>query len=379
MTNERRSESLFDTKFVSDKPRCSESEDTNEQSVAHLVDHLMEPGLVREGGSALVENGQSSLESLVIGSQMVDRIVESADPSTNDVHELLPLQKDVSNTLITHRFLVSKREAGTIIGKEGSCITSIRMGCDVKAGVSELVRGCVDRILTISGSVENVGRAVGRLAQVLVDTAAFSQLDFAPSGGTSVMGVTRIRLLIPNTQMGALIGKRGIRIRALQQYHSVKMVASKDPLANSTERVVEVQGTPLAIESAAVTISKCLLEDFMLPAADTIYYVSAPPAGYGGAARATTGDSFLNSDSLGPTSTETVYFPGELVGAIIGKRGVRIQEIRKLSGCAISIDSANTTGGERRFVLTGPVRNVDRALAMLTGLVEREKSRTKEH
>lgn len=57
---------------------------------------------------------------------------------------------------LTLRALVSTREAGVIIGKGGKNVAELRDATGVKAGVSKVVQGVHDRVLTVSGTLEGV-------------------------------------------------------------------------------------------------------------------------------------------------------------------------------------------------------------------------------
>src|SRR5690242_4011564 len=61
--------------------------------------------------------------------------------------------------------------------------------------------------------------------------------------------------------MGTIIGRQGLKIKQIQDSSQVRMVAQKEMLPQSTERVVEVQGTPDSIEKAVWEIGKCLVDD----------------------------------------------------------------------------------------------------------------------
>ena len=62
--------------------------------------------------------------------------------------------------------------------------------------------------------------------------------------------------------MGTIIGRGGLKIKAIQDASGARMVAQKDMLPQSTERIVEVQGSADAIGAAIEQIGKCLLEDW---------------------------------------------------------------------------------------------------------------------
>lgn len=153
--------------------------------------------------------------------------------------------------------MVSTKEAGIIIGKAGSTIANIRNQTGVKAGVSKVVQGVQDRVLSVTGEVEGVAAAYGEVARLLLETPlSDSSLPPPPVGA-----FTSIRLLISHNMMGSIIGRSGIKIKQIQDMSGARMVASKEMLPQSTERVVEVQGAVDAIKTAVAEIGKCLMED----------------------------------------------------------------------------------------------------------------------
>jgi heterogeneous nuclear rnp K-like protein len=56
------------------------------------------------------------------------------------------------------RALVSSKEAGVIIGKGGKSVSHIREVTSVKIGVSAVVAGVNERILTVSGPLSAVAK-----------------------------------------------------------------------------------------------------------------------------------------------------------------------------------------------------------------------------
>lgn len=54
--------------------------------------------------------------------------------------------------------MVSSREAGIIIGKAGKNVADLREATGVKAGVSKSVPGVQERVLTVTGTLEAVGK-----------------------------------------------------------------------------------------------------------------------------------------------------------------------------------------------------------------------------
>jgi len=69
-----------------------------------------------------------------------------------------PTDEEYAASQITLRALVTTKEAGVIIGKQGKNVADLRDQTGVKAGVSKVVPGVHDRVLTVTGSLESVSK-----------------------------------------------------------------------------------------------------------------------------------------------------------------------------------------------------------------------------
>lgn len=214
---------------------------------------------------------------------------------------------------------------------------------------------------------------------------------------------TAIRLLISHNLMGTIIGRGGLKIKAIQDNSGARMVASKDMLPQSTERVVEVSGSPEAIGHAIEEIGRSLLEDWERGAGTVLYHPGSTgeerPAG---GRRSMNGNGYSNTGSSygaprrdsyrGRTSppsspppitpanpnlrTQSISIPSDMVGCIIGRSGTKITEIRRLSGSKISIAKApHDETGERMFTIIGTPDCNEKALFLLYNQLESEKER----
>lgn len=224
-----------------------------------------------------------------------------------------------------------------------------------------------------------------------------------------------VRLLISHNQMGTIIGRQGLKIKQIQDASAVRMVAQKEMLPQSTERVVEVQGTPEGIQRAVWEIGKCLVDDEQRGYGTILYNpavrmatangvptnggVAGTPAPTSrGFNRTGNGADFSDappsynrprpSDSgprpPPPTHTEdgeeiqtqNISIPADMVGCIIGRGGSKISEIRKSSGARISIAKApHDETGERMFTISGSATANEKALYLLYENLEAEKMR----
>ncbi|KAG0268514.1 RNA binding protein, heterogenous nuclear RNP-K like protein [Linnemannia exigua] len=311
---------------------------------------------------------------------------------------------------LTLRALVSTKEAGVIIGKAGKNVADLRDQTGVKAGVSKVVQGVHDRVLTVSGSVEGVAKAFSLIAQTLQENPITSSPPTTPVNPLRPVAQTSsVRLLISHNLMGTIIGRQGLKIKHIQDTSNARMVASKDMLPQSTERVVEIQGSIDAIRIAIYEIGKCLVDDWERGVGTVLYNPSAPRAAGAGPAYTTTApttgvrtnNTSNNSNNSGSYTSRTgngsdftrprpeafsqnnanlrtqeISIPADMVGCIIGKGGSKISEIRRLSGSRISIAKVpHDESGERMFTIVGTLEANEKALYLLYGQLEAEKDK----
>lgn len=291
--------------------------------------------------------------------------------SSSSDHILPELENpSTSAALINFRLLVSAKEAGCLIGQNGAIIDSIREETGTRAGISRLQPGSYERILTVSGALDDAAKALSYFAQALVNASTetlFSYMYFPLKQLLLIPNIegetTVLRLLIPNAQMGTLIGSKGARIQQIQRDCNILMIASKSFLPDSNERLVELQGTVDNLYDSLRVILRCLIEDFS-SAVGTNYYV---PRGIHSRGETNSGQK--------KAITINVSFPNSIVGAMIGKNGARIQGVRKLSGATIGISNEEEGQDERVFTITGTSKSVEKARALLYHNLEREENR----
>ncbi|ROW04659.1 hypothetical protein VPNG_07460 [Cytospora leucostoma] len=319
--------------------------------------------------------------------------------------------EEYAQAQLTLRAIVSSKEAGVIIGKGGKNVAELRDETGVKAGVSKVVQGVHDRVLTITGGCDAISKAYAVVARALLEGAP----SLGMGGVVQSNGTHPIKLLISHNQMGTIIGRQGLKIKHIQDVSGVRMVAQKEMLPQSTERIVEVQGTPEGLQRAIWEICKCLVDDWQRGTGTVLYNpaVRTAPGGLGGPGYSTgreygtpsrvmrtgNGADFSNgttprsftrrseSELLGrgpPThdengeeiQTQNISIPADMVGCIIGRAGSKISEIRKTSGARISIAKApHDDTGERMFTIMGTAKANETALFLLYENLEAEKVR----
>lgn len=77
--------------------------------------------------------------------------------------------EEYAQSTLTIRAIVSSKEAGVIIGKAGKNVADLRHETGVKAGVSKVVEGVHDRVLTVTGALEGISKAYAIVAKGLLE------------------------------------------------------------------------------------------------------------------------------------------------------------------------------------------------------------------
>ncbi|XP_068014042.1 poly(rC)-binding protein 4 isoform X2 [Melanerpes formicivorus] len=284
-----------------------------------------------------------------------------------------PEEAELSITL-TLRMLMHGKEIGSIIGKKGETIKRIREQSSARITISEGC--CPERITTITGSTDAVFRAVSMIAFKLEE-------DLGPGSDGPAAGraPVTLRLVIPASQCGSLIGKAGAKIREIRESTGAQVQVAGDLLPNSTERAVTVSGVPDTIIQCVRQICAVILEGFSMqgqysgvcPAEMTkLQQLSGhtlPFASLGHAPSMVPG-----LDASSQSSSQEFLVPNDLIGCIIGRHGSKISEIRQMSGAHIKIGNQTEGSGERHITITGSPVSITLAQYLITACLETAKS-----
>uniref|UniRef100_A0A8C8E4D1 Poly(rC) binding protein 3 n=1 Tax=Oryzias sinensis TaxID=183150 RepID=A0A8C8E4D1_9TELE len=314
------------------------------------------------------------------------------------------------NVTLTIRLLMHGKEVGSIIGKKGETVKKMREDSGARINISE--GNCPERIVTITGPTDAIFKAFAMIAYKFEEDIINSMSN---SPATSKPPVT-LRLVVPASQCGSLIGKGGSKIKEMRESTGAQVQVAGDMLPNSTERAVTISGAPEAIIQCVKQICVVMLES--PPKGATIPYrpkpASTPVIFSGGQVRAdplgastanlslllqhqplpvSVTPGFTHSSSLSslppypsppltsmkpsrmftasitPTgldasnqaSTHELTIPNDLIGCIIGRQGTKINEIRQMSGAQIKIANAMEGSSERQITITGTPANISLA------------------
>uniref|UniRef100_A0A3P8NLQ2 K Homology domain-containing protein n=1 Tax=Astatotilapia calliptera TaxID=8154 RepID=A0A3P8NLQ2_ASTCA len=272
-------------------------------------------------------------------------------------------------------------------GKKGETVKKMREESGARINISE--GNCPERIVTITGPTDTIFKAFAMIAYKFEEDIINSMSN---SPATSKPPVT-LRLVVPASQCGSLIGKGGSKIKEMRESTGAQVQVAGDMLPNSTERAVTISGTPEAIIQCVRQICVVMLES--PPKGATIPYrpkpTSTPVIFSGGQAYTIQGQyaiphpdqltklhqlamqqtpftplgqttpAFPGLDASPPASTHELTIPNDLIGCIIGRQGTKINEIRQMSGAQIKIANAMEGSSERQITITGTPANISLA------------------
>jgi heterogeneous nuclear rnp K-like protein 2 len=100
-------------------------------------------------------------------------------------------EEEYAQSQLTLRAIVSSKEAGVIIGKAGKNVADLREETGVKAGVSKVVQGVHDRVLTVTGPLDGISKAYSIVAKGLLEGAPAMGMGGAVSANGTHRRLTR--------------------------------------------------------------------------------------------------------------------------------------------------------------------------------------------
>ncbi|KAF7243743.1 Poly(rC)-binding protein 3 [Varanus komodoensis] len=152
--------------------------------------------------------------------------------------------------------------------QKGETVKKMREESGARINISE--GNCPERIVTITGPTDAIFKAFAMIAYKFEEDIINSMSN---STATSKPPVT-LRLVVPASQCGSLIGKGGSKIKEIRESTGAQVQVAGDMLPNSTERAVTISGTPDAIIQCVKQICVVMLES--PPKGATIPYRPKP-------------------------------------------------------------------------------------------------------
>ncbi|XP_069790271.1 poly(rC)-binding protein 3 isoform X27 [Narcine bancroftii] len=298
------------------------------------------------------------------------------------------------NVTLTIRLLMHGKEVGSIIGKinvllslkfkgesstkKGETVKKMREESGARINISE--GNCPERIVTITGPTDAIFKAFAMIAFKFEEDIDNSMTN---STATSKPPVT-LRLVVPASQCGSLIGKGGSKIKEIRESTGAQVQVAGDMLPNSTERAVTISGMPDAIIQCVKQICVVMLEveykaytiqgQYAIPHPDLtkLHQLAMQHTPFTPLGQTTPG--FPGLDANNPASTHELAIPNDLIGCIIGRQGSKINEIRQMSGAQIKIANAAEGSTERQITITGSPANISLAQYLINARLTSEVS-----
>ncbi|XP_034007569.1 poly(rC)-binding protein 4-like [Trematomus bernacchii] len=269
--------------------------------------------------------------------------------------------------------------------------------------------------------------AVGK-CQVITLPLFQDVLALVANGSVSSRPPVTLRLVIPASQCGSLIGKGGSKIKEIRETTGAQVQVAGDLLPNSTEREVTISGNQDAIIQCVKLICTVILEsppkgatvpyrpspNPVLMAGNQVFEASdfsshplfsvsqggvdmqqtyAVQSHYGiphselaklhqlsmqqqslAAISQSAAQILPGVESNSQTSSQELLIPNDLIGSIIGRQGSKINEIRQVSGAQIKIGSQIDGSSERHVTITGTAIAINLAQYLITSCLETAKS-----
>jgi predicted RNA-binding protein YlqC (UPF0109 family) len=292
------------------------------------------------------------------------------------------------------RVLIDNYEASVIIGRGGENVKKIR--AETSAFVSILKSegsGTKERVMQIKGTVEFNTAALKAIAELMINNANQKNADAPDAEPTTTH---QFKLLVHKNLAGAIIGKGGVIIQAIQSETGARVSLSTEPLGGSSEKTVTISGTVDQVFDASTRILTQIRDNPVRSGTSTMHYVpgqtafGVPPAGYqmppqgmygapqgyapqgyGMPQMGMGGPMAGAGQAMGAQKTEKIVIPTVCAGTVIGKQGSIIREINAQSGTKISVAAAEPTAPNDRVVsITGPASGIQAAIYLIRQRVE---------
>ena len=328
--------------------------------------------------------------------------------------------------------MVPNHIAGSIIGKRGQTIQILQEQTGAKLKLSsanEFYPGTAERVVVILGELHQI------LAMLdLITEKVRSELPGRGGGSLTSERCNMMKLIIPNSTAGMVIGKGGCFIRGITDDTGAKLQISQKDLEISGERVITITGEPEQVKAAVTAVvTKC--QDDPEHGLNTNlnysgYVKHKPGLPHGASSSSMAGAlgnlstllglgagsqdsssanllaqaSMLASNSLGSnplgtanplsamlgmqqlggtsptnaittTATYEMSVPDHLIGIILGKGGKTLNEFMQFSNAVITISHKGefiTGTSNRKVVITGDPNSVQTAYFLMTQKIIQE-------
>jgi len=256
------------------------------------------------------------------------------------------------------RLLLLERSCGGIIGKGGENISRLRNHYNVHVQMPST--RSVDRAFTVRGNMEN---CISVVKELMIHS---TQGPYS----TNQQCAVELNLLVQTSMIGSILGKGGERIKEIREATNAKVKVYEECLPCSNERVIAIGGEENKQVLVALSTILNIIKD--IPQRSRARYYD--PSNKGGDGSGFGGRDSYHSDRDRDSSPFTqlhtvmnITAPNDICGAIIGKGGSRVREVRHTSGATITFSESEKDGdGDRVITISGPQGQVQVAQQLIT-------------
>ncbi|KAK4488161.1 hypothetical protein RD792_003903 [Penstemon davidsonii] len=296
------------------------------------------------------------------------------------------------------KVLCPSDKIGLVIGRGGSSIKGIRRDSGARVDVQDPKSSTNECIITVIST-----ESPDDLKSMAVEALLLLQEKINDEDAEPVI----MRLLVPSRVIGCIIGKSGSIINEIRKRTNANIRISKGDrpkCADNDDELVEIFGQVGSLRDALIQIVLRLRDDVLtekeggrnssagaesfysgaaslpvpqvLPSVPSnaafVYEQRAEPEsrlgllsssgyGYGSLSMRDSGYASLSSQShssslyagFPPPSTLEMVIPAHTVGKVLGRGGMNIENIRKISGAVIEITDSRSSRGDRVAIVSG--------------------------
>lgn len=280
-----------------------------------------------------------------------------------------------SGPKLSIKFLVSNTFAGSLIGTQGNAIKELMEVSGSRVNVSgptEVFPGSSDRVVLVIGNESSISSASALIWElVAIQNKAIDQstrtATWSPRVSFSTLGINdetevNLRLTVPASAGGLILGRGGITIRSIGETSGAKIqMTSKDDAIFTQERILSISGSLLACRKCTDLVVAKLAEDIEVaqfvnrgttytPTLRNMYGIMPAPTNkpqrvggprrFGAGAPNSTAPMALGSETaIAANTTIQLTVPDNMIGNILGRQGNTMREIMSLSGAKITIST----------------------------------------
>ncbi|KAF2704218.1 hypothetical protein K504DRAFT_390914 [Pleomassaria siparia CBS 279.74] len=266
------------------------------------------------------------------------------------------------------RLLIPHILIGSIIGKGGVRIREIQEASNAKLNASDtMLPNSGERSLVVLGVADAVHIAVYYVAQTLVEqlTERFggpAASQYATRSGVAanvVPGGMSVQPYVPQPAGGQYAHPDNFRRQNQGPPQRTPVNPHGAPYLQQGQPPQQAYGQPqMPYGAGSPNRGHYGVQAPQQPVPYGGHHPAAPVA-HGGVPQATP------QTIPGAPLTQQIFIPNDMVGAIIGKGGAKINEIRQLSGSVIKINEPTDNSNERLVTITGTQECNQMALYML--------------